>query len=135
MDGGLVKVGNADLTVYARAPNVIDVKFSDTVVKILIHFDKEADIVNADQTCHDIFTSETAATLGSDPKCILSNSQELEIIPGYGANITVGDSLVFNDNVLKARDEQYSRFLSGSFSVDPPDSPLKPTPIITGMQR
>ena len=134
MDGGLVKVGNADLTVYAGAPDVIDVKFSDTVVKILIHFDKEAYIVYVDQTCHDIFTSETAAMLGSNPECILSNSQELEIIPGYGANITVGDNLVFNDNVLKARDEQYSRFLSGSFSVDPPNSPLKPTPIITGMQ-
>ena len=132
MDGGLVKVGNADLTVYARAPDVIEVKFSDTAVKILIRFDKEAEIVTADQTCHELFTSETVAMLGSYPDCILSHSQELQIIPGVGANITVGDNLVFNDNVLKAHDEQYSRFLSGSFSVDPPDSPLRPTPVITG---
>ncbi|XP_020629941.1 uncharacterized protein LOC110067014 [Orbicella faveolata] len=132
MDSGLVLVGNADLTVYARAPDVIKVKFSDTAVKILIRFDKEAEIVNADQTCHELFASETVAMLGSYPDCILSHSQELQIIPGVGANITVGDNLVFNDNVLKARDEQYSRFLSGSFSVDSPDSPLRPTPVITG---
>ena len=132
MDGGLELVGNADLTVYARAPNVTEVKFSDTAVKILIRFDKEAEIVNAEQTCHELFTSETVAMLGSYPDCILSHSQELQIIPGVGANITVGDNLVFNNNVLKARDEQYSRFLSGSFSVDSPDSPLRPTPVITG---
>lgn len=132
MDSGLVLVGNADLTVYARAPDVIKVKFSDTAVKILIRFDKEAEIVNADQTCHELFASETVAMLGSYPDCILSHSQELQIIPGVGANITVGDNLAFNDNVLQARDEQYSRFLSGSFSVDSPDSPLRPTPVITG---
>ena len=132
MDGGLVQVGNADLTVYARAPDIIEVKFSDTATKILIRFDKEAEIVNADQTCLELFTSETVAMLGSIPDCILSHSQELQIIPGVRANITVGDNLVFNDNVLKARDEHYSRFLSGSFSVDSPDSSLKPTPIITG---
>lgn len=132
MDGGLVKVGNADLTVFAGAPDVIEVAFSDTALKILIRFDKEVEIVNADQTCHGLFTSETVAMLGSYPDCILSNSQELQIIPGVGANITIGANLVFNDNVLKARDEQYSRFLSGSFSVDSPESPLRPTPIITG---
>jgi len=132
MDGGLVLVGNADLTVYARAPHVIEIKFSDTAVKILIRFDKEAEIVNADQTCQEIFTSETVARLGSYPDCILSHYEELQIIPGVGANITVGDNLVFNDNVLKARDEQYNRFLSGSFSVNSPDSPLRPKPVITG---
>ena len=132
MDGGLVQVGDVDLTVYARAPDVIDVKFSDTAVKILIHFDKKVEIVNAHQMCHELFTSETVAMLGSYPGCILRHSQELQIIPGTGANITVGDNLVFNDNVLKAHNEQYSRFLSGSFSVDSPESPLRPTPVITG---
>ena len=132
MDDGLVQVGNANLTVYARAPDVIEVKFSDTAVKILIRFDKDAEIVNAGQTCHELFTSVTVTTLGSNPDCILSHSQELQIIPGVGANITVDDNLVFHNNVLKARDEQYSRFLSGSFSVDSPDSPLRPTPVITG---
>lgn len=132
MDGGLVQVGNADLTVYVRAPVVIEVMFSDTAVKILIRFDKEAEIINADQTCHALFTSETLAMLGSNPDCFLRHSQEFQIIQGVGANITVGDNLVFNDNVIKARDEQYSRFLSGSFSVKSPDSPLKPTPKITG---
>ena len=132
MDGGLVQVGNADLTVYAQAPDIIEAKFSDTAAKILIRFDEEVEIVNADQTCHELFTSETVAMLGSNPDCILSHSRELQIIPGVKANITVGDNLAFNDDVLKARDEQYSRFLSGSFSIDSPDSPLKPTPIITG---
>lgn len=48
MDGGLVKVGNVDFIVFVGVFDVIEVKFSDIVVKILICFDKEVEIVNVD---------------------------------------------------------------------------------------
>lgn len=120
--------------VYAPAPQVTEVKFSETAATILIHFDVEVEFVSADETCYDFFTSQTAAMLGSDPECFLSHTQELQIILGVGANISVGDDLVFKDRVFKTRLEEYSRFLSGSFSVQAPDPPLKPTPVITGRQ-
>ena len=135
MDSGLVTVGSASLTVYARAPDVTEVKFSDTAAKILVEFDKDAETVDGDETCDNLFTTETLALLGNNPVCFFSHSQELQITPGSGANITAGDDLVFKDGVIKALDEQYSKFLSGSFEVDQPDSPLIPTPVITGRQR
>ena len=128
-------VGNANLTAYARAPDVSQVNFSDTAAKILVQFDKDAETVDDDETCDNLLTRETMAMLGSNPECVFKNSQELQIVPGHGANITVGDDLVFEDDVIKAFGEQYSRLLSGSFEVKPPDSPLKPSPVITGMQR
>ena len=133
MDGGLVRVGNADLTVYARAPNVTGVKFSGTAAEILVSFDIEVDITSADETCDLFFTSETVAMLGNDPDCYMVDTQELEILLGYGANISINDNLVFKDNVVKSFGEQYSRFLNGLFPVNPPDNPLKPTPVITGI--
>lgn len=135
MDGGLVKVGNAGLTVFASAPSVTSVKFSDTAAEILVQFDKEVDITSADETCQLFFTSETVAKFGNEPDCFLSDTQQLVILLGNGANISINENLVFKDNVVKAFGEQYSRFLSGSFPVNPPDNPVVPTPAITGMQR
>lgn len=129
----LVVVGSASLTVYASAPNVSEVKFSDTAAKILVEFDKDAETVDGDDTCDNLFIIETIAMLGSNPQCSFSHSQELQIILGGGTNITVGDELEFKNDVIKALDEQYSRMLSGSFKVEPPDSPLIPTAVITGM--
>lgn len=48
MDGGLVKVGNVDFIVFVGVFDVIEVVFSDIVLKILICFDKEVEIVNVD---------------------------------------------------------------------------------------
>ncbi|XP_078368614.1 uncharacterized protein LOC144652478 isoform X2 [Oculina patagonica] len=118
--------------VYVSAPDVSAVKFSDTAAKILVEFDKEAETVDGDETCDNLFTIETIALLGSNPQCSFSHSQELQIILGGGASITVGDDLVFKDDVIKALGEQYSRFLSGSFEVHQPDNLLIPTPVITG---
>lgn len=123
---------SANLTVYASAPNVSEVRFSYTAAKLLIEFDKDAETVDGDETCDNLFTTETLALLGNNPECFFSHSRELQITPGSGANISVGDDLVFKDDVIKALDEQYSEFLSGSFEVDQPDSPLIPTPVITG---
>lgn len=135
MDGGLVQVGDTYLTVFAGAPNVVGVKFSDTAGELLVDFDIDVELTSADQSCELFFTSETVAMLGIDPECFLDGTQELVIFLGYGANISTNDYLVFNDNVFKAHNEQYSRYLNGSFPINPPDTPLKPTPIITGMQR
>lgn len=48
MDGGLVKVGNVDFIVFVGVFDVMEVEFSDIVLKILICFDKEVEIVNVD---------------------------------------------------------------------------------------
>ena len=132
MDGGLVKVGNANLTAYAGAPNVTKVKFSDTAGAIRILFNKEVDFAS-DETCENFFSMETVATFGSDADCYLSDLEEVTISLRAGANVSIGDNLVFKNNVFKASGETYSEFLSGSFPVQGPDKPMKPTPVITGM--
>ena len=134
MDGGLVQVGDTYLTVFASAPNVTGVKFSDTAGELLVDFDNDVEVTSGDESCELFFTSGTVVMLGDKPDCFLVSTRELVIVLGFGANITTNDSLVFNDNVLRAHGEQYSRFFSGSFPVNGPDTPLKPTPVITGMQ-
>ena len=128
-------MGNADLTVFASAPNITSVKFSDTAAEILVQFDIDVDITSADETCQLFFTSETVGKLGNDPDCFLIDTQQLVILLGNGASISINENLVLKDNVIKALDEQYSRFLTGSFPVNQPDSPVAPTSVITGMQR
>lgn len=135
MDGGLVKVGDTTLTVYANAPNVSGVRFSDTAGELLIAFDIDVEITSGVESCQLFLASETIVMLGVEPECFLLSTRELMIVLGYDANITTSDVLVFNDNVFKAHSEQYSRYLSGSFPVNAPATPLKPTPVITGMQR
>lgn len=135
MDGGLVKVGATDLTVFASAPDVTGVKFSDTAGQLLVDFDRDVEVADADESCERFFTSGTVAMLGAEPKCFLADTRELVIVLGFGATITTDDDLVFNNNVLKAHSEQYSRYLNGSFPVSGPDTPLRATPVITGMQR
>ena len=132
MNGGLSRVGNASMVVYARAPNVTEVKFSNTGARILVDYDSAAEIFNGDK-CSDVFSSETLAQLGDSPTCRNVASTKLEIIPGRGANISVGDSLVFKDEAIKARGEPFSRFLNGSFPVNSPDNPIKPVSIIRGV--
>ena len=131
MNGGLERVGNANMVVYARAPNVTGVKFSNNGARILVDYDSAAEIFNGDK-CSDAFSSETLAQLGESPGCRHVTRTKLEIIPGRGANISVGDSLVFKDEAIKARGEPFSRFLNGSFPVNSPDNPIKPVPIIRG---
>lgn len=135
MDGGLVKVGDTTLTVFANAPNVSEVKFSGTAGELLVDFDIDVEITSEVESCQLFLASETIVMLGVGPKCFLVSIRELTIVLGYNANITTSDVLVFKDNVLKAHSEQYSRYLSGSFQVNAPVTPLKPTPVITGMQR
>ena len=135
MDGGLLKVGDTYLTVFASAPNVTGLKFSDTAGELLVDFDIDVEVTSADQSCELFLTSGTVAKLGDKPHCLLVSTRELVIVLGFGANITTNDSLVFSDNVLRAHGEQYSKYLSGSFPVNAPDTPLKPTPVITGIQR
>ena len=118
--------------VYAPAPQVTSVKFSETAAKILIQFNVEVQFVSAEKTCDEFFIPATLTTLGSYPQCSLSHTQELQIIPGVGANILVGDSLEFKAGVFKARNEEYGKFLIGSFAVNLPDVPLKPVPVIKG---
>jgi len=137
MDGGLIQVGDTNrLTVFASAPNVDRVRFSDTAGELLVDFDADVELVaSADESCQLFFASGTVLKLGVEPYCLLVGTRELAIELRFGANITTDDSLVFNDNVLKAHSEQYSRYLIGSFQVNAPDTPLIPTPVITGMQR
>ena len=135
MDGGLVQVGATYLTVFASAPNVAGVKFSDTAGKLLVGFDRDVEVANADDSCELFFTSGTVAMLGIEPECFLEDTRQLVIVIGFDATITTDHYLVFNNNVLRAHSEQYSRFLNGSFPVSGPDTPLKATPVITGMQR
>lgn len=115
--------------VYAPAPQVTSVKFSETAAKILIQFNVEVQFVSAEETCDEFFIPATLTTLGSYPQCRLSHTQELQIIPGVGANISVGDLLEFKAGVFKARN---GKFLNGSFAVNLPDVPLKPVPVIKG---
>ena len=131
MDGGLLRIGKANMVVYARAPNVTDVKFSDTGAKILVHFDTQAEIASG-YGCSDFFSSETFAKLGSNPRCFMRTTQDLQILPGAGASIVVGENLVFKNNVFKARREPYSRFFNGSFPIGSPGNPLVPVPLISG---
>ena len=135
MDGGLIQVGATYLTVFASAPNVTGVKFSDTAGKLLVDFDTDVEVENADESCELFLTSGTVAMLGIEPQCFLEGTRNLVIVLGFGANITTNDSLVFNNNVLRAHSEPYSRYLNGSFPVNGPDTPLKATPVITGMPR
>jgi len=132
MDGGLVKVGDTTLTVFANAPNVSEVRFSDTAGELLVDFDIDVEITSGVESCQLFLASETIVMLGVEPECFLLSTRELMIVLGYDANITTSDVLVFNDNVFKAHSEQYSRYLSGSFPVNAPATPLKPTPVITG---
>lgn len=118
--------------VYAPAPQVTSVKFSETAAKILIQFNVEVQFVSAEETCDEFFIPATLTTLGGYPQCRLSHTQELQIIPGVGANISVGDLLEFKAGVFKARNEEYGKFLNGSFAVNLPDVPLKPVPVIKG---
>ena len=131
MNNGLVQVGNGSMVVYARAPNVTEVKFSNTGAKILVHFDSETEVASGD-ACSDFFSSETTAKLGISPGCAFVTTQDVEITPGRGAIISVGDDLVFKDNVFKAFGEPFSKFFNGSFPVSSPDNPIKPVPVITG---
>ena len=131
MKGGLERVGNARMVVYARAPNVTGVKFSNTGARILVQYDSPAEIFNGDK-CSDVFSSETLALLGNNPECRSVTSTKLQIIPGRGANVSVGDSLAFKEDAIKARGETFSRFLNGSFPVNSPDNPVKPVPVIRG---
>ena len=135
MDGGLVQVGSTYLTVFASAPRITRVKFSDTAGKLLVGFDRDVEVENADESCQLFFTSGTVAMLGIEPECFLEDTRQLVIVLGFDSTITTDDYLVFNNNVLKAQSEQYSRFLNGSFPVSGPDTPLKATPVISGMQR
>ena len=132
MDGGLNTVGSAILTAYARAPNVTTVKFSDTATMILVLFDIDIDIANDDETCENFFTAAVVVTFGIDAECYLSSLREVTILLGAGANVAIGDSLVFKDNVFQAYGETYSEFYRGSVPVQGPDDPLRPTPVITG---
>ena len=132
MDGGLNTVGSAILTAYARAPNVTTVKFSDTATLILVLFDIGIDIANDDETCENFFTAAVVVTFGIDAECYLSSLREVTILLGVGANVAIGDSLVFKDNVFQAYGETYSEFYRGSVPVQGPDDPLRPTPVITG---
>lgn len=132
MDGGLKRVGYANLTVFARAPNVTEAKFSETAAKILVSFEKEVEF-DGEKTCGAFFESATVTKLGESPECRLRTTQELEILLGSSATILVGDNLVFKNNVFKARGELYSKYLTnGSSTVNSPDSPLTPVPEITG---
>ena len=133
MDGGLVQVGDTYLTVFASAPNVTWVKFSDTAGKLLVDFDTDVEVATADESCELFVTSGTVAMLGTEPECFLEGTRKLVIVLGFGANITTDDYLVFNNNVLRAHSEQYSRYLNGSFPVNAPDNPLEATPVIIGM--
>lgn len=138
MNCGLGRVGSANLTVYARAPNVTGVKLNNLATGIDVRFDKPVYFTSqltASETCGDLFNDETVNLLGISPDCYSIDYQEIAIDLGYNATIRPGDSVVFKDNVIKTRGEQYGRFLSGSFPVSQPDSPLKPTPVIRGMQR
>lgn len=131
MDGGLRRVGSANLTVFDRAPTVTSAKFSDTAAEILVSFNKEVEFVGS-ETCATFFENATVVKLGERPDCFLATTQELEIILGLNPTILVNDNLMFKDNVFKARGEPFSKFLSGSSSVNSPDSPLSPVPEITG---
>lgn len=131
IDGGLKRVGSVNLTVFHRAPNVTTAKFSETAAEILVQFNKEVEILGGG-TCSNLFENATVTKLGEIPECSLVNTQELEISLGNGATILVGANMVFKDGVVKARGEPFSRFLSGSFQVNSPESPLKPAPQITG---
>ena len=133
MDGGLKRVGDVNLTVYDRAPNVTTAMFSDTAAEIVAHFSKEVEFTSA-ETCTDFFENATVNELGESPECYLVTSTELEIFLGAGASIVVGNNLEFKNNVFKSLGERFSRFLSGSFPVDSPTSPLTPVPVITGKQ-
>jgi len=131
MDGGLRRVGSANLTVFDRAPTVTSAKFSDTAAEILVSFNKEVEFVGS-ETCPTFFENATVVKLGERPDCFLATTQELEIILRLNPTILVNDNLMFKDNVFKARGEPFSKFLSGSSSVSFPDSPLSPVPEITG---
>lgn len=131
MDGGRRRVGSVTLTVFARAPSVVAAKFSGTAAEIVVNFDKEVELA-AMESCGVFFDDVTVAKLGQSPECRLKTTKQLEITLGNGATIVVNDSLVFNKNVFKARGQQFSRYLNGSFTVNFPDVPLKPAPVITG---
>ena len=63
MDGGLKRVGYANLTVFARAPNVTAAKFSETAAEILVSFEKEVEF-DGEETCGAFFDSATVTKLG-----------------------------------------------------------------------
>lgn len=131
MDGGLRRIHSADLTVFARAPNVTVAKFSDTAAEILVSFDKDVEFVG-EETCNVFFDSATVANLGENPECSLATTQLLEILLGTNPSVLVGENLVFENYIFKASDENFSKYLSGSFPVRSPDSQLTPVPAITG---
>ena len=131
MDGGRRRVGSLTLTVFARAPRVVAAKFSGTAAEIIVNFDKEVKF-DGEESCGVFFEAVTVAKLGQGPECRLKTSQQLEITLGNGASIEVNDRLAFKENVFKARGQQFSRYLNGSFTVDFPDVQLKPAPVITG---
>ncbi|KAK2568306.1 Polycystin-1 [Acropora cervicornis] len=127
MDGGRRRVGSLTLTVFARAPRVVAAKFSGTAAEIIVNFDKEVKFAGK-EACGVFFEAATVAKLGQSPECRLKTTQQLEITLGNGASIEVNDSLDFKENVFKARGQQFSKSLSGSFTVNFPDVLLKPTP-------
>lgn len=131
MDGGRRRVGSLNLTVFARAPRVVAAKFSGIAAEVIVNFDKEVKFAGKD-ACDVFFEAATVAKLGQSPECRLKTTQQLEITLGNGASIEVNDSLDFKENVFKARGQQFSKSLSGSFTVNFPDVLLKPGPVITG---
>ncbi|XP_068706586.1 uncharacterized protein [Montipora foliosa] len=131
MDGGRRREGFVNLTVFAPAPSVTAAKFTDTAAEIVIYFEKEVEFTGM-ASCSLFFDIANVTMLGQSPRCSLKTTQKLEILLGTGATILVGQKLTFMDNVFKARGQLFSRYLNGSFSVGPPDIPLKPIPRITG---
>ena len=115
--------------IFATAPTVSSVQFTDTGAMIIVAFDTPI-ATSLLTTCAAIF-STGLPSLGSNPTCSWSDSRHLAISPDVDASIQPDNTLTFQTDVIK-QDQMFSKVLNAALTVLAPENPVQPVPVIFG---
>ena len=117
-----VKLSVAEQTIMTEGPAPLRAKLTKNLAAVRVKFDKN---LQGSSDCTRIFTADTLARLGSEPKCSFS-ADKLEVEMGRGMSLRFGDNLAFQpgNGVRELRAEpEFAGEVTGSVTVATPADP------------
>jgi hypothetical protein len=136
---GVVSPGDMVFTYRYSAPQVELVYFSDDLSDLIIQFDRSAERAGSgpsDPVCSAVFSSPTAALLGSGASCYWSTSLQNVLVVHLppSAQITIDSEISFRAGALTTRGQTYSYPISDleSFPINSGVHSVLPVAIING---
>ncbi|KAL4094191.1 hypothetical protein PRIC1_009854 [Phytophthora ramorum] len=121
-------------------PKILDVKFLDTAVGLIITFDRAVNrttLASDNFACSVVFDLPTATDsvnyCGASPACTWqTGSLSIRFVFGQGVNVVPGSTLALRGNLLKSTAAAEMAAPAATITISAPDKPPQPQVLVSG---